>query len=134
MGTAALRESKVSHGDHDREKRFREDIVYIVDEKALHGARSFGEDRSSRIRILEILCYLIGVGKRFSTPGIVNNRESVNWSTISAVGSWGNIQLTKDIFDVGRFDPMSAVRETFVVENESTGEDHCIVLADEKKI
>lgn len=119
MGTAALGESEVSHGNYDRQERLREDFVYVVDEEALHGARSFGEDRSSRVRILEILGYLVGVGERFSAAGIVNNGESVNWSTIGAIGSWGDVQLAKDILDVRRLNPMGAVRETFVVENES---------------
>jgi len=79
VGTAALGESEVSHGNHDGQKRFGKDFVYIVDEEALHGARSFGEDRSSGVGILEVLGYLVGVGERFSTAGVVNNGESVNW-------------------------------------------------------
>jgi hypothetical protein len=93
VGTAALGESEVGHGDHDGEKRLCEDFLYIVDEEALHSSRSFGEDRSSWVRILEILGYLVGVGERFSAARIVNNRESVNWSTVRAVGSRGNVQL-----------------------------------------
>ena len=85
VGTAALRESEVSHGDHNWQKWFREDFVYVVDEEALHGARSFGEDRSSRVRILEILGYLVSVGECFPGAGIVNDGESVNWTTVGAI-------------------------------------------------
>lgn len=108
--------------------------MYVVNEEALHGTRSFGEDRSSRVGILEILGYLVGVGERFPAAGIVDDWESVNRATIGAVGSWGNVQLAKDVLDVGRFDPMGAVREAFVVEDESIRKGHSIVHADEKKM
>lgn len=134
VGTATFMESEVSHGDNDWQKRLREDFMYVVDEEALHGTRSFGEDRSSRVGILEVLSYLVGVGERFPTAGIVNDGESVNWSTVGAMGSRGNVQLAKDVLNVGCFDPMGAVRETFVVENESMHKGHPIVHADEKKI
>lgn len=82
VGTAALREPEMSHGDHDGKKRFREDFLYVVDEEALESARSFGEDRSSGIRVFEVFGYLVGVGERFSATGVVDNGECVNWSTI----------------------------------------------------
>lgn len=132
VGTAALRKPEVSHGDHDRQERLREDFVYIMDEEALHGARSFREDWSSRVRILEVFGYLVGVGERFPTTRIVNDGESVNWSTIGAIRSWGNVQLTKDVLNLRRFDPMGAVRKAFVIENESVRKGHSIAHADEK--
>ena len=82
VGTAALRKPEVSHGNHDGKKWFRENFVYVVDEEALESARSFGEDRSSRVRVFEVFGYKVGVRERFSTAGIIDNGESVNWPTI----------------------------------------------------
>ena len=61
MGTAALREPEMSHGNHDRKKGFREDFVYVVNEKALKSARSLGKDWSSRVRVLEVFGNVVGV-------------------------------------------------------------------------
>jgi hypothetical protein len=82
VGAAALRESEMSHRDHDGEKWFREDFLYVVDEEALESARSFREDWSSGIRVFEVFGYVVGVGERFPTTGIVDNGESVNWPAI----------------------------------------------------
>jgi len=120
VGTAALRESEVSHGDHDGKKRFCENFVYVVDEEALESARSFRKDGSSRVCVFEVFGYMVGIGERFPTAGIVDNRESVNWPAVGAIRGWGNVQLAKDVLDVGCFDPMRAVWETFIIEDEST--------------
>ena len=61
MGTAALREPEVSHGDHDGKKGFREDLVYVVDEEALESAGAFREDRSSGVCVFEVFGYVVGV-------------------------------------------------------------------------
>lgn len=119
MSATALRESEVSHGDHDGQKGFREDFLNVVDEEALHSARSFRKDRSGRVRVLEILGYVVGVGQRFPATGIVDNGEGVNWSTIGTIGGRGDIELAEDVLNVGRFDPMRAIWKTFVVEDES---------------
>ena len=124
VGTTALRESEMSHGDHDGKKRFCEDLVYVVDEEALESARSFRKDWSSRICVFEVFGYVVGIGERFPTAGVIDNRESVNWPAIGAIRGWGNVQLAKDVLNVGCFDPMRAVRKTFIIEDESTRKDH----------
>lgn len=104
-----------------------------MNEEALHGARPFGKDWSSGVRTLEILGYLVSVGKRSVATGVVDNGESVNWSTIGALGGWGNFQLAKDVLNVRRFDPMRAVWKAFVVEDEPVYNGHSIVREDQKK-
>jgi hypothetical protein len=42
--------------------------------------------------------------------------------------------LAKDVLNLGRLDPMRAVREAFVVENESMHEGHSTVHYDRKEI
>jgi hypothetical protein len=42
--------------------------------------------------------------------------------------------LTKEVLNVGRFNPKGAVRKTFVVEDESMRNGYSIVQAGEKKI
>jgi hypothetical protein len=93
VSTAALREPEVSHRDHDGQKRFGEDFLNVVDEEALHSARSFGEDWSSRVRVLEILGDAVGVGERLIATRVEDNGESVNWTTIGTLGRWRNFQL-----------------------------------------
>ena len=73
MGTAALGESEVSHGDHDRKKGFCKDFLYVVDEEALESARSFRKDRSSRVRVFEVFGNVVGVRERFPAAGVVDN-------------------------------------------------------------
>ena len=82
VGTAALREPEVSHRDHDGKERFREDFLHVVDEEALESARSIGKDWSSGICVFEVFGYVVGVGERLPTAGIVDDGESVNWPTI----------------------------------------------------
>lgn len=82
MGTAALREPKVSHGDHDGKKRFGEDFVNVVDEEALEGAGAFREDRSSGVCVFEVFSDVVGVRNRSSTAGIVDDGESVYGTAI----------------------------------------------------
>jgi len=127
MGSAALRESEMSHGDHDRKEGFCEDFVYVVNEEALESARSFGKDRSSGVRIFEVFSYVVGVGERFPTAGIVDNRESVNWPAVGTIRSRGNVQLTKNVLNLGRFDPVRTIWKTFVIENKSMHDGHYAV-------
>jgi hypothetical protein len=130
MGTAALRKSEMSHGDHNGKKWFREDFMYVVNEEALESARSFGEDRPSRIRVLEVFGYVVGVGERFPAAGIVDNGESVNWPTVRAIRGWGNVQLTKNVLNLGRFDPVRAVWKTFVIEDKPVCKGHDTVYGE----
>lgn len=119
MGAAALRKPEMSHGDHDGEKGFREDLLYVVNEEALESARPFRKDRSSRICVFEVFGDVVGVGKRFPTARVEDNGEGVNWTTIGAIRGWRNVQLTKNVLDIGRFDPVRTVWKTFVIEDES---------------
>ena len=127
MSTAALGEPEMSHGNHDREKRFREDFLNVVDEETLESARTLWEDRSSRVRVFEVFSYVVGVGYGFPAAGIMDNGEGVNWSAVGAIRGWGNVQLTKNALNVGSFDPMRAVWKTFVIEDESMWRGHCTV-------
>lgn len=119
VGAAALWEPEMSHGDHYWKKRFCEDFLYVVDEEALERARSFGEDRSSGVCVLEVFGYVVGIGERIPTARVEDNGESVNRPTIRAIRGRGDLQLTKDVLNVGCFDPVCAVWKTFVVEDES---------------
>ena len=127
VGAAALMEPEMSHGDHDGQKRFREYFLYVMNEEALHRARPFRKDGSSRVRILEIFSYLVGVGEGLSTARIVDDWEGINWPTVGTKGGRGDVQLAKDVLNVGSFNPMSTIGETLVVENESTGKDYSTV-------
>jgi len=127
MSTAALGEPEMSHGDHDGEEGFREDLLYVVNEEALESARPFGEDRSSRVRVFEVFGYVVGVGKRFPAAGIADNGEGVNWPAVGAIRGRGNVQLTKNVLNIGCFDPVRAVWKAFVIEGESMRRGHCAV-------
>ena len=127
MGTAALREPEMSHGDHDRKEGLREDLLYVVDKEALKSARPFGKDRPGWVRVFEVFGYVVGVGERFPTAGVIDNGEGVNWPTVGAIRGWGNVQLTKNVLNVGRFDPVRAIRKTFVIEDEPTRKYYCTV-------
>lgn len=105
-----------------------------MDEEALQSARAFREDWPSRVRILEVFGYVVGVGEGFPSAWIVDDGESVNWTTIGAIGGRGNVQLEKDILDVGRFDPVRAVWQTFVVEDESMSNNQPAVNDCQKEI
>lgn len=118
MGTAALREPEMSHGDHDGEKRFREDFVYVVDEEALESAGAFREDWSSGVCVFEVFGYVVGVRDRSPTAGIIDDGEGVDGSTVRAIRGWGNVELTKDVLNFGSLDPVRAVWKTLVVEDK----------------
>ena len=127
MSTAALGEPEVSHGDHDGEEGFREDLLNVVDEEALESARTLRKDRSSRVRVFEVFGYVVGVGERFPAARVIDNGECVNWPAVRAIRGWGNVQLTENVLDVGRFDPVRAVWKTFVIEDKSMRKNHCTV-------
>lgn len=127
MSTAALGEPEMSHGDHDWEEGFREDFLNVVNEKALESARSLRKDRSCGVRVFEVFGYVVGVGERFPATGVIDNGESVNWSAVGAIRGRGDVQLTKNVLNIGRFDPVRAVWKTFVIEDESMHKGHCIV-------
>lgn len=127
MVTATLGEPEMSHGNHDGQEGFREDFLYVVDEEALESARPFGENRSGRVCVFEVFGDVVGVGERFPAAGIIDNGEGVNWPTIGAIRGRRNVQLTKNAFDVGRFDPVRAVWEAFVIEDKSTHKGHCTI-------
>jgi len=127
MSTAALGKPEMSHGDHDGEERFREDFLDVVDEEALESARSLRKDRSSRVRVFEVFGYVVGVGVRLPATGVIDNGECVNWPAVGAIRGWGNVQLTKNVLNIGRFDPVRAVWKTFVIEDKPMWKNHCIV-------
>jgi len=68
---------------------------------------------------------VVGVGERFPAAGIIDNGEGINWSTVGAIRGWGDVQLTKNVLDIGRFDPVRAVWKTFVIEDKSMWKGHC---------
>ena len=119
MSTAAFGEPEMSHGDHDGEEGFREDFLNVVNEKALESTRSLRKDRSSGVRVFEVFGYVVGVGERFPATWVIDNGESVNWSAVGAIRGRGDVQLTKNVLNIGRFDPVRTVWKTFVIEDES---------------
>ncbi len=63
VGLATLREALMGEGDENREERLDENVLDVVDEEGLQGTGSIGKDRTSRVRGLEVIGDITGIGE-----------------------------------------------------------------------
>lgn len=128
---ATLGELLMAERHHYWEKRSRKHLLQVVHEERLKGAGSLGEDGTRRIRVLEIVGDGGWVGKddggSRGANGINNYGEGVYRSAVRTHRRGGSTDGAQCAFQIGEVDPRRAVRQSFIIQDESVKNVYALV-------